>query len=404
MVRTVCAVGLAAFCLTWAASAVADVGVRYTVDEKALRTGATEGTSLTFTLYADGACTSQIGSPVTITLGNVALIERLKRLTPPGGTRPPATDRLTHVLVGVTPPSIAFLTVTGSGITPVGGACQFQFSSPGGPVSVPCLSQVGTEVYFTGCNVNVRSGSGSTDAPVNGLGNLIVGYNANDGARYRPGSHNIVVGDQQTYQSYGGLVAGVANTISAPWASVTGGNCNVAGYGAAPQQGCVNADSGPVAASVSGGAGNVASGTVASVSGGSGNIAGGNAASVSGGFANSATGFDASVSGGVANLAGPDPNTTVSGPTGESVSGGACNVAGSGTPSSECSQIDFSAASVSGGTHNAASGHRASISGGHDNIVGGTNASVSGGGPFIHVYTNEWHAGQSGGFPTGTEY
>jgi hypothetical protein len=55
---------------------------------------------------------------------------------------------------------------------------------PGG-TAVPCASQVGTEVFFTGCNVNIQSGSGSTDGPVNGLGNLSVGYNANVDAHDR---------------------------------------------------------------------------------------------------------------------------------------------------------------------------------------------------------------------------
>jgi hypothetical protein len=32
-------------------------------------------------------------------------------------------------------------------------------------------------VYFDGCNVNIRSGSGATDGTLNGLGNLVVGYN-----------------------------------------------------------------------------------------------------------------------------------------------------------------------------------------------------------------------------------
>ena len=138
-----------------------------------------------------------------------------------------------------------------------------------GSLSVPCLSQAGTEVFFTGCNVNVQSGSGATDGNVNGLGNLIVGYNANTGGHTRTGSHNLIVGDEHDYSSFGGLVAGFENTIAAPWASVSGGNHNTA--------------SGNLAASVSGGAGNTASGDWASVSGGAGNTASGNYASVSGG-------------------------------------------------------------------------------------------------------------------------
>lgn len=36
----------------------------------------------------------------------------------------------------------------------------------------------GPHILFTRCNVHVRSGELATDAPVNGLGNLVVGYNA----------------------------------------------------------------------------------------------------------------------------------------------------------------------------------------------------------------------------------
>src|SRR5205807_1257654 len=104
-------------------------------------------------------------------------------------------DRLTHVLTGVAPPSTAFLTVTGMGITPVGGVCQLQFATANA-TNLPCASQIGNDVYFTGCNVNIRSGSGSTDGPTNGLGNLIVGYNEFPSSVVtRSGSHNIVVGE-----------------------------------------------------------------------------------------------------------------------------------------------------------------------------------------------------------------
>ena len=47
---------------------------------------------------------------------------------------------------------------------------------------LPCASQVGNDVYFEGCNVHVLSGSGATDGAINGLGNLVVGYNEDGGA------------------------------------------------------------------------------------------------------------------------------------------------------------------------------------------------------------------------------
>ena len=169
--------------------------------------------------------------------------------------------------------------------------------------SVPCLSQVGTEVFFTGCNVNIQSGSGATDGNVNGLGNLIVGYNANTGGHTRTGSHNLIVGDEHEYSSFGGLVAGLQNTVAGPWASVSGGNQNTAsGTGASVSGGVLNTAS-ETQASVSGGFQNTASGMQASVSGGAINTASGSTASVSGGFRNTASGGDSWVSGGSTNTA-----------------------------------------------------------------------------------------------------
>jgi hypothetical protein len=132
------------------------------------------------------------------------------------------------------------------------------------------MSVSGTDVFFTGCNVHIRDGSGDTDGDVNGLGNLIVGYNELRGSGDdRSGSHNIVVGMRHNFSSYGGLVVGSFNTISDAFASVSGGGGNTA--------------NGPFA-SVSGGLLNTANSFAASVSGGQYNTAGGFYASVSGGL------------------------------------------------------------------------------------------------------------------------
>src|SRR5207253_11308856 len=48
------------------------------------------------------------------------------------------------------------------------------------------------------------------------------------GAHDRSGSHNVVVGDEHTYSSFGGLVAGSHNSITGRFASVTGGGFNTA--------------------------------------------------------------------------------------------------------------------------------------------------------------------------------
>ncbi len=130
-------------------------------------------------------------------------------------------------------------------------------------------------VRFTNVNVQIVSGSGGTEGAVNGRGNLIVGYNENDGFRTHTGSHNIVTGLNQTYSSYGGLVLGVYSTVSGPFASVTGGQGNTARG---------------ISSSVSGGNDNVASGSLSSVSGGGRNTASGAGAAVSGGFTRTAPG------------------------------------------------------------------------------------------------------------------
>src|SRR5262245_16941036 len=93
----------------------------------------------------------------------------------------------------------------------------------------------GPHIIFTGVNVHVRSGSGSTDdaqsangQPV-GLGNLIVGYNElNPTGGLRSGSHNIVGGSFNNFSSVGGLVVGVRNAVSGQYASVHGGDMNMA--------------------------------------------------------------------------------------------------------------------------------------------------------------------------------
>ncbi len=86
-------------------------------------------------------------------------------------------------------------------------------------------------IRFSGVNVQLVSGSGSTNGTVNGLGNLIVGYNrvrTVPGDTDRSGSHNIIVGQCHNYSSYGGLVTGYWNTISGRYSSVGGGLGNTA--------------------------------------------------------------------------------------------------------------------------------------------------------------------------------
>ena len=111
------------------------------------------------------------------------------------------------------------------------------------------------DVTITGANLRIVNGLGTTNT-TNGVGNLIVGYNEErgDGTDTRTGSHNVVVGRQHNFSSFGGLVVAQFNEISGVFASVSGGRRNIA--------------SGDFA-SVSGGFRNTASGDGSSVSGGS---------------------------------------------------------------------------------------------------------------------------------------
>ena len=130
----------------------------------------------------------------------------------------------------------------------------------------------GPHWIIEGANVHVRSGSGETSdgcpfippepglcQSLTGLGNLIVGYNERRPRGgfppVRAGSHNLIVGDEHAYWSFGGFVAGAGNRVTGPVASVSGGTSNWArGLGS----------------SVCGGEGNQAIGVKSSVSGGQG--------------------------------------------------------------------------------------------------------------------------------------
>ena len=151
---------------------------------------------------------------------------------------------------------------------------------------------------FRGINVQIVNGTGDTQT-VNGMGNLIVGYNrpstgsficsigaadseaaclASGGIwaqSHKSGSHNIVGGDFNSYSSWGGLVLGLENALSAPYAAILAGARNRAGASFA---------------SVSGGSYNTASGIYSSVSAGFANRASGDFAGVGGGTSRTAPG------------------------------------------------------------------------------------------------------------------
>ena len=82
-------------------------------------------------------------------------------------------------------------------------------------------------IRITDVNVQIVNGSGQTKDE-NGVGNLLVGYQENFGARLRTGSHNIATGIDNEFTSYGGYVGGISNGINGSYSVVLTGSDNVA--------------------------------------------------------------------------------------------------------------------------------------------------------------------------------
>lgn len=167
-----------------------------------------------------------------------------------------------------------------------------------------CLTKVGNDLYFDGCNVNIRNGAGDSLSK-NGLGNLIIGYN--EPSPYinadRSGSHILVIGPGNAYSSYSGMVVGNQNSMTGEASVVLGGSGNVAsGYRSSVFGGGNSTASGRFT-SVTGGDENTATGEFAAVCGGMRGIASGAGSSVTGGFFSIASGDNSSVTGGYYNTA-----------------------------------------------------------------------------------------------------
>ena len=178
----------------------------------------------------------------------------------------------------------------------------------------------GPNILITGANLHLRSGSGSTMTK-NGLGNLVIGYNAApelggdpefvppfDPDTYRTGSHNLILGDYNRYWAYAGIVGGTQNTVGSNSAVISGSK-NSADYGSAVLSGIANFVNSWSGAIVGGQGNSLRSenpgwyGQFAAILGGMGNNATGYASTVAGGQESTASGTSSSVSGGRYNLA-----------------------------------------------------------------------------------------------------
>ncbi|MEM9305192.1 MAG: hypothetical protein AAGE01_23985 [Pseudomonadota bacterium] len=248
---------------------------------------------------------------------------------------------------------------------------------------VEALTVEGDTLRLDGVNLQLTSGVGATTPNSdfqNGLGNLILGYNA--GADLdRSGTHNLVIGDGNSWVGSTGVVVGGGHSIG-DRAVALGGASNTALAGSialggaqnsarqsssvliggllneAPDGSEIEGDADPSDNVVIGGRGNRGVGSASVVIAGTGNGAPGLNAAVLGGANNEAPGTNAVVVGGFRNRAFGAAATTL---------GGAENSA-SGPEST-----------VSGGRFNRARGENAGIFGGFDNETIGEQSAVFGG-------------------------
>lgn len=281
----------------------------------------------------------------------------------------------------------------------------------------------GPHWIFSGCNVHVRAKNLATDAPTNGRGNLIVGYNegrcvtkepiaaknAQDDLQFpkacltdaecvegaicdrsgRTGSHNLIVGHQHRYPSFGGILGGRMNEAGGEQSTVAAGTQNKAiGRFSAASGGSRNA-AGGFGASVTGGTFNVASGDHATVAGGSANAAAGWRAHISGGDSNEATGNQSVVVGGGSDF-GFAMDEARAGDCSNKATGHRSVVVGG------CAnEARFLGTTIVGGLGNQAEGEMSVITGGADNLTDFfASGSVVSGGLERSVEGNvDWRAG-----------
>lgn len=208
-----------------------------------------------------------------------------------------------------------------------------------------------------GANLQVVNGTGSTGGDPNGLGNLLIGYNedTDTNAEQRTGSHMLVVGRDNSYTRYGGLVVGVQNEAAGDWSSAIGSLSRASGQECVSIGFLTQADA-------------LYSLALNSVGG----VAAGERSVVLGGGGARTEGFESVAIGGRFTRA---TNTN-------SVSIGGDNVQATGA---------FSVAV--GGDDNLASGFGSTVTGGRRNTASGFGATVSGGADRTAAGPDDWVAG-----------
>ena len=181
------------------------------------------------------------------------------------------------------------------------------------------------------------------------------------------GEKNTASGESST------VGGGRSNTASAQYSTVDGGNGNTAGSYASTVGGGQNNSAGGSRATVGGGQDNTATDFYSTVGGGSDNTASGRISTVGGGQSNTASGFSATVGGGGLNVT-SGISGTISGGWSNAVGGLAATVGGGAGNTAV-----YTYTTVSGGYENTASGEAATVGGGQDNIASAGWSTVGGG-------------------------
>jgi hypothetical protein len=164
----------------------ADADVSYLIARADLKQ-AVAGTQLTFALYGDSGCTTNVATQV-VNVEDVQLIEQVNAVVPKDAPKVPESARLLTTLTGIEPPATSYLTVTGTGITPIGMPCQLQFASTAG-LALPFSgsTSVSGSIAFSVTN----TGGGSVPVGIysesdNGIGVDAVGNEAIRGTSSTP--------------------------------------------------------------------------------------------------------------------------------------------------------------------------------------------------------------------------
>lgn len=207
-------------------------------------------------------------------------------------------------------------------------------------------------LLISGVNLQVVNGAGSTSA-VNGLGNLIVGYNESDSLTIeRGGSHNLVMGRWNQYGSFSGIAHGLRNSVLDDESAVIAGSNNVvSGVRSAVFGGDQNTASGNKVVAI-GGVQNEAKGSVSIAMGGESNEVDGSASIALGGRNNAALGGHDVLVGGGNNVTSGDKSVLVGGQSNQTVMEEGGNGQYSAIFGGRFNQVSDYCGSIFGGTSN----------------------------------------------------